>query len=332
MGGTGTGTAATAAVTGGGLITAPAIEPISLTTLKLHLRLDSGTLEDNTDSTQCLSYASHAIADNYTTHVGTGVDVLGKRVLVELHCGTNAATGTNDTKIQESDDNTNWTDWTGGAFTQVTTANDNADYNIEYTGTKQYIRTASKVLLAACIFGTSILEVAPTSAEDDQLTRDITTARQEVENDTRRALITQTWDYCLDAFPASGAFKLPLGNLSDVSYIKYRDSAGDYTTMTVTTDYLVEKNGNQCGRILLPYGKSWPSFTAYPSKPISVRYICGYGTTAASVPEIAKSAIKHLCAKYHESRGEDIIGQSVYEDKTYNRLIWKIPRLFDEFI
>jgi len=136
---------------------APVLFPISLAELKSHLRLDSGTFDGNLTLTQSLAFGSKAIANNYTTHVGSGVDVLGKEAIVEVHHGTNGATGTVDTKIQESDDNTTWTDFTGGAFTQVTTSNDNADYKKQYTGTKRYIRTASKVLLAACEFGTSIL-------------------------------------------------------------------------------------------------------------------------------------------------------------------------------
>ncbi|MFH0766319.1 MAG: hypothetical protein V2A61_07855 [Calditrichota bacterium] len=157
------------------LKTAPTLEPITLAELKLHLRADSETFDGNLTLTQSLAYGSHAIANNYTVHCGTGIDVLGKQAEVLLHCGTNGATGTNDTQIQESDQfATGYTAWTGGAFTQVTTANDNADYKLPYTGAKQYIRTASKVLLAACEFGTSILVNAATTAEDADLTDLIT--------------------------------------------------------------------------------------------------------------------------------------------------------------
>ena len=176
---------------------APVIEPITIGELKSHLRVSSETLDNNLTLTQSLSFASHAVVVAYT-HLGTGVDVLGSEAEVLLHAGTNGATGTNDTKIQESDDNVTFTDWTGGAFTQITTGNDNADYKIQYTGTKQYIRTASKILLAACEFGTSILVNAATTAEDDLLTDIIQASREHVEDITSRALLTQTWDYYLD--------------------------------------------------------------------------------------------------------------------------------------
>lgn len=143
------------------LFTAPTLTPVSLLELKEHLRIDSGTLDDNVTVSQSLAYASHAIANNYTTHLGAAVDVLGKEAIVVMNHGENGATGTVDTKIQDSHDNVVWADW--ATFTQVTTANDNANYKKEYTGGKQYIKTVSKVLLAACVFGSSVIIKAATS-------------------------------------------------------------------------------------------------------------------------------------------------------------------------
>lgn len=166
--------------------------------------------------------------------------------------------------------------------------------------------------------------------EDEMLKDDVVTARLDVENDSRRQIMTATWDYFLQEFPSDDYIKLPFGNLQSVTWVKYKDSDGDETTMTETTDYLVETGGTGIGRIVLPYGKTWPSFTAYPSNPISVRYVCGW-TTKALVPATIKSAIKVRCAKLYTNRGEDVRGQTVIEDKTYTRLVNNIPRLYDEF-
>ena len=305
--------------------TAPVLECITLAELKIHLRLDGGgTFDGNLTLTQSLAYGSKAIQDNYTVHVGTGVDVLGKEAEVLLHCGANGANGTNDTKIQESDDNVTFTDWTGGAFDQVTTTTDNADYKKQYTGTKQYIRTASKVLLAACEFGSSILVNEATTAEDDDLGDLIKDGREEIERLTRRALLTQTWDYYLDEWPDEDYITIPFGNLATVTHIKYTDSDGDETEMTVTTQYIVETNGDQCGRIVLPYGVTWPSFTAYTSNPIVIRFVCGW-TTAALVPKNIKRAVKFAAedAYYHGDR-HDTLG------KVIDRLVYS-HRLWDEF-
>lgn len=158
----------------------------------------------------------------------------------------------------------------------------------------------------------------------------IETARGYVEDITRRALLTQTWDYYLDAFPSKNYFLLPFGNLASVTHIKYTDSDGDETTMTVTTDYIVETNGDQCGRIVLPYGETWPSFTAYTSNPIVCRFVCGW-TAAASVPAKIRTAVKMIAAKLYMSRGDDIVGSwSVHEDKFYLNLL-NSQRLWEEF-
>lgn len=315
------------------LVTAPTIEPLSLAELKLHLRLDSGSFADNVDESQSLVPDQYVVADNYTTHIGTGIDVLGYTALVVLNSGTNGATGTVDVKIQESNDNITYTDWTGGAFTQVTTANDNAIQEKAYTGTQQYIRTVAKVLLATCEFSTTVIRLTATSAEDDLLTAIIQAARENVEDITRRALLTQTWDYYLDSFPSTDAFKLPFGNLQttegDVSYIKYTNSAGTQATMTLTTDYLVETNGEQCGRIVLPYGASWPSFTPYPSHPIVVRFICGW-TAASSIPSKIRSAMKIICADMYRVREQKIMALNMAENRTVMRLLMS-ARLWDEF-
>ena len=305
----------------------PSVEPITLQELKDHLRLNSGAFADNVTAYQCLPPGSKAIADNYTTHVGTGVDVLGYQAVVNLDSGTNGATGTVDAKIQESDDNVTYTDWTGGAFTQVTTANDNAIQEKAYTGTKQYIRVVAKVLLAACDFGVTVLKYSGDTTEDTLLTALIKTARLQAEAYTRRAIITQTWDGYLDSFPTEKFFEVPLGKLQSVTSLAYTDSAGTVTTMTATTDYLVDTTRDP-GRIVLPYGVTWPSFTAYPMNPIALRFVCGYGV-AASVPDAIKTAIKMLAADLYDQRGEKIVGNvTVVENDAWKKVIYDF-RLWD---
>ena len=299
---------------------APTSEPVSLSELKMQIKYDGGTFADNVDSTQSIAPGSKAIANNYTTHVGASKEVLGYSAIVLLESGTNAATGTVDVKIQESDDDSTWTDWTGGAFTQVTTANDNATYEKAYTGTKRYIRTVAKVLLADCEIGTSIVRNAATSTEDDLLNDLIEAAREDVEHWTRRQIMPATWDYYLDEFPDEDYIVLPFGNLTSVTSVSYKDDDGTETTMTVTTEYLVETNGDQHGRIVLPYGVTWPSFTAYPSNPIKIRYVCGWAT-AALVPSKIKTAIKMIAADMYQDRGDSVIGRTVVKSQTVERLL-----------
>lgn len=314
------------------LYAAPTIEPISLANLKLHIRADSGSFADNVDETQSIAPGLKTFIDNWTTHAGSAVEVLGYKALVVFSSGTNGAGGTVDVKIQECDTLAGtYTDWTGGAFTQVTTVNDNATYEIEYTGSKKYIKVVSKVLVADCSFGVLIIRLTATPIEDDLLNAIITASREHVEDITRRALLTQTWDYYLDAFPAENFIKIPFGSLQSVTHIKYTDSDGAQTTMTVTTEYLVETNGEGIGRIILPYGVSWPSFTPYTSKPIVIRFVCGW-TTAALVPYKIKAACLMIAADLYSNRESQSVGQAqiYFENKTVQRLL-SSSRLWDEF-
>jgi uncharacterized phiE125 gp8 family phage protein len=215
-------------------------------------------------------------------------------------------------------------------------ANFNTTYEMAYTGTKRYIKTVAIVGAQNSSFGTTVIRMGAAGYEDTLLTDIITSAREYVEDITRRALLTQTWDAYLDAFPDADYIKLPFGNLQDAAgtapVITYTDSAGTPHTMTVATDYIVETNGEACGRIVLPYGVSWPSFTAYSSNPIKITFVCGW-TTAALIPYKIKAAIKMLCADLYEYREVKMTQAqgNVTENKTVQKLLASM-RLWDEFI
>jgi uncharacterized phiE125 gp8 family phage protein len=158
------------------------------------------------------------------------------------------------------------------------------------------------------------------SDEDELLNAVLLTARERVEDFTARALLTQTHDICLNDWPDGDFIELPYGNLQSVTSVKYKDCDGTETTLTVTTDYLVETNKENRGKIVLPYSVSWPSDTLYPSNPITVRFVCGW-TKAADVPYSIKAAIKLLAADYYNMR-EIHTDRQIYENKAVYNLLY----------
>lgn len=281
------------------VITPVATEPISLAEAKLHLRLSSESLTGDMVTAQCIAPGSHNIAAAYSL-IGTSIDVLGKEVIINLNAGACGTGGSVAAKIQESDDNTTWQDYTGGGFTTVTEANDNAIQELAYIGGKQYIRVVATVAGAACSFGVDVITKTGDATEDSLLSILITAAREWCENYTGRALATQTLEAYADSFGAKDEIKMPMAPLQSVTSVKYKDYAGTETTLTADTDYIADTT-QEPGRIVLPYCVSWPSFTAYPVNPVKIRFVAGYYASKL-IPKGIKQAMLLLIGHWYINR------------------------------
>lgn len=160
-----------------------------------------------------------------------------------------------------------------------------------------------------------------TSDDDTYIGTLITVARRHVETITGRALINQTWDYFLDNFPPGDKIVIPLPRLSSVTSVKYTDKDNVQTTFAASK-YIVDTN-NEPGQIVLAYGESWPTFTPKPINAVEIRFVAGYGSGAANVPEGIKQAMLLLIAHWYENREPVNIGNIVTEiPETINALLW----------
>ncbi len=207
--------------------------------------------------------------------------------------------------IYESDDDITFAKWTAGeTFTQITTANDTANYEVAYTGRKKYIRAYAIVTGAECNFAASIVKGSPTSIEDTYISTLITIAREYCEDYQHRALTTQTWDLILDKFPSDSDYiEIPLPPLQSVTSVKYIDYAGVSATMTAgLSGYFVDTD-NEPGRVCLSYGVSWPSFSEYPYGAIRIHFVAGHtGVAPDVIPKKTKQAMLMLISYMYENR------------------------------
>lgn len=137
-------------------------------------------------------------------------------------------------------------------------------------------------------------------AEEDALIMGyITAARLYCEGVARRAFVTQTRELALECWPRGGYIRLPYPPLQSVTSITYTDSSGQNHTVPAD-DYAVDTYA-QPGRVVLGYGKSWPTATLRPGSSLIVRFVAGYGG-APVVPQTYKQAILLLVGHYYENR------------------------------
>lgn len=138
-------------------------------------------------------------------------------------------------------------------------------------------------------------------SEDSLLNMWIEAARLEVEDITKRALITQTITWTLDRFPSSSAvFRVPRPPLVSVTSVKYYDTAGTQQTVS-SSNYIVDTN-SEPGRIAPAVDQIWPTEQERIDA-VEVIYVAGYGARAA-VPTRFKAAILMSVCFWWENRGD----------------------------
>ena len=140
------------------------------------------------------------------------------------------------------------------------------------------------------------------STDDDGLIAGyIIAARMMAEGDTRRAFITQTWDYTINyGWPLSNGsqrIELPLGKLQSITSISYVDTAGA-TQVLASNQYTVITS--ETGGLIVPaYNVSWPD-VRWQVGNITVRMVVGW--LAHEFPSDLRQAMMMLISHWYESR------------------------------
>ena len=67
-------------------------------------------------------------------------------------------------------------------------------------------------------------------------------------------------------------------------------------------------------------GYTWPNESLYPSNPIEIEFVCGYGL-AADVPEDIKDAMLLMTGEAYENRETSVVGTIYTKIDTINDLL-----------
>lgn len=305
------------------LISAPAVEPLTIAEAKRQVRLDDtdGEPAPPAPTLALASPAAPGLVDNGAHRLGVTfgtadgeteigalsapVTVTDKAVNGQLAASAIAIGGAAVTYRRL------WlTPVAGGAAKLAATLSNNT-------------ATTATLNLADASLGAE----APTTntTQDPRLTGLIVAVRDRAELGTNRALITQTWDYVLDGFPADGYIEIPRPPLVSVTYVKYVDMAGVLQTMTVNTDYVVQAPaGPRClrGRIALPFASVWPVPLPQMGS-VTIRFVCGYGASGSFVPAMLRQAMLLDLGTLHAASGDAVVGTIIAKlPVTADRVYW----------
>lgn len=162
------------------------------------------------------------------------------------------------------------------------------------------------------------LEIAQSDdAHDAQLVDLLRAARQQWEDDTDSAILTQTLQLKLDRLPWQ--IKLPKRPIQSVTSISYFDSANVSQTLSASLYSLDAANR----AIHTAYNQTYPS-TATRWDAVTITYVAGYSAQHL-VPEIAKQAMLLLIGYYFENR--DMLINNVTSNRAaYEALVLRYMR------
>lgn len=160
--------------------------------------------------------------------------------------------------------------------------------------------------------------------EDALLAMYIAAARQQIEEMTGLALITQQFTLTLDQFINSrrawwdgtetgaigyvenahgyNAIHLPRYRLQSVDAMRVYSIDGVAESVSLS-DFVIDTE-QQPGRLVLRSGATWP-VALQSANAIEIDYTAGFGDTGADVPAALKLAVMQMAASLYQHRGDE---------------------------
>lgn len=152
---------------------------------------------------------------------------------------------------------------------------------------------------------------------DSQFNSWIKAATEAVEQDSERALITQTCKLYLPWFPS--VIEICKPPVTAVSSIAYVDDNGD--TQTLSASVYQTNLKRTPPRIMEAYNQVWPTTRDYTDNVVTVTFTAGYGNPE-SVPHQAKEAVLVLVKRMFYGCDGDAQDSPAYQS-LINRLRWR---------
>lgn len=158
------------------------------------------------------------------------------------------------------------------------------------------------------------------SAKDDTyLASLIRVAREHIEMEIGRSLITRTYTATFDFWPNARFWRLEFPSIQSVTHIKYYDTTSAQQTFSAD-NYQVDDR-----RIILNYGLSWPDIWD-EANGIEIEYVAGFGDDPEDIPEGVRLGIMQLIGYWYNNREEYMTSegrslQNVYLPRTVDALV-----------
>jgi uncharacterized phiE125 gp8 family phage protein len=139
--------------------------------------------------------------------------------------------------------------------------------------------------------------------DDAYLQSLIVGAREAMEEQLSKALLTQTWVLYLTRFPC-WEIRLPRPPLVSVSSVAYLDVNGAAQTVSPSL-YTVDTHAQPAARIVPVYGLFWPPTRPVPNA-VTITYIAGVASRGA-IPQMIRQALLMLVASLYVNREADAV-------------------------
>jgi len=169
-----------------------------------------------------------------------------------------------------------------------------------------------------------IPELSPAdTSKDAELNLLIAAARELAEEEWGADIKLKQYLLVSDYWPCEFRLRAPLNS---VDLFRYRDEDGDYTSMVLATDYIIDSAKNP-PILTLPPDVTWPTAGLWPTSPIEVYFSAGY-VDENDIPNKLRQGMLLLISHWFNQKlpVAQIAGQPQEVPYTVTRLLRGAPR------